>query len=102
AIETRSAVIDRPAVVGVGGAIIARTVIAIARSVVVAGAVGGGRPGRGRDPGTDRAGGEAEPDARTPAPAARFGPGRCGDGGGAKGRDCRKRNRCFLHCSGSS
>src|SRR5437868_3228770 len=102
AVETRSAVVDRAAIIGVGRAIVARAVIAVTRSVVVARAVRVGRPGRGCNAGPDRTGGEAEPDTGAPAPAARFGFGRCRDRGGAKGRDSGKRNCCFLHCSGSS
>src|SRR5947209_1124783 len=90
-VEARPAVIDRPAVVGVGGAIVARAVVAVARPIGIA------RPGRGGETGADRAGGEPDPDAWTPAPATCFGLGRRGDTCSAQRSNGRKSDCGFLH-----
>src|SRR5438270_9805418 len=88
AVEARSAVIGVRAAV-IGRAIVARPVVAVA-GAVIARAIGVAGPGRGRQAGADYASREAEPNARTPAPAARLGLGRCGDGGSAKRCDGRQ------------
>src|SRR5436305_11098549 len=92
-VEARPAVIDRPTVIGIGGAIVARAVIAVAGAI----AIGVARPRRGSETGADRAGGEPDSDARTPAPATCLSLCGRGDRCRAQSGNRRKSDCGFLH-----